>query len=111
MRIEGTNSTYIDRNMPSQNFEFPLGKPKDHRPKEFVFGEKEFIDAIHSTNKKLEVYNSRLEFTIHEKTNDIIVRVIDITTNETIREIPPRKLVDMVANMLERAGLLVDERA
>lgn len=110
MRIEGANSTYIDRNIPSQNYEFPVGKSKDHQPKEFIFSEKEFIDAVHSTNKRLEVYNSRLEFSIHEQTNDIMVRVVDVNTNETIREIPPRKIVDMIASILERAGLLVDKR-
>jgi flagellar protein FlaG len=39
-----------------------------------------------------------------------MVKVIDENTGEVIREIPPKKILDMVANMLELAGLLVDER-
>jgi len=39
-----------------------------------------------------------------------MVKVIDINTNEVIREIPPEKILDMVATMLEMAGIIVDER-
>ncbi|NLH57884.1 MAG: flagellar protein FlaG, partial [Clostridiales bacterium] len=59
----------------------------------------------------LQAHSSRAEFSIHEKTGDVLVRILDISTNEVIREIPPRKIKDMVANFLERAGLLVDKRA
>ena len=31
-------------------------------------------------------------------------------TNEIIREIPPEKILDMVAKMWDTAGLIVDER-
>jgi flagellar protein FlaG len=39
-----------------------------------------------------------------------MVKVIDINTREVIREIPPEKILDMVATMLEMAGIIVDER-
>jgi len=38
------------------------------------------------------------------------VKVLDSETNEVIREIPPEKILDMVAKMWELAGLIVDER-
>jgi flagellar protein FlaG len=31
--------------------------------------------------------------------------------DEVIREIPPEKILDMVAKMMELAGILVDEKA
>jgi flagellar protein FlaG len=39
-----------------------------------------------------------------------MIKVIDETTNEVIKEIPPKKILDVIASMLEMAGLLVDER-
>jgi flagellar protein FlaG len=39
-----------------------------------------------------------------------MVKVVDSETGEVIREIPPEKLLDMFANMLELAGLIIDER-
>jgi flagellar protein FlaG len=39
-----------------------------------------------------------------------MVKVIDNETQEVIQEIPPEKILDMVAKMWEVAGILVDER-
>jgi FlaG protein. len=66
--------------------------------------------AVEKANKTMALQNRYLEFRIHEKTNEIIVRVIDSDTKEVIREIPSEKILDMFASMLELAGLLVDER-
>jgi len=71
--------------------------------------EQEVIKAVETANKKFELYNTRVEFSFHEKTNDIMIKIY--RNDEVIREIPPEKILDMVAMMLERAGLLVDEKA
>lgn len=68
------------------------------------------MKAIDKVNHTFEMQKRSLRFQIHERTNEVIVKVIDSETEEVIREIPPEKLLDMFANMLELAGLLVDER-
>lgn len=73
--------------------------------------EEDIIEAIESANKHFEIYDKRLEFSIHEKTKEILVKIIDSNTDEVIKEIPSEKILDMIANMMELAGLLVDERA
>lgn len=77
---------------------------------EYPIDERVVSEAAEKMNKMLEGYNRRFEYTVHEGTNDIMIRVIDETTNEVIKEIPPKKILDMIASMLEMAGLLVDER-
>lgn len=72
--------------------------------------EKVVIDAIEKANKAIMGANKKFEFTIHEKTKEIMVKVIDTDTNEIIREIPNEKVLDMVAKLCEMAGVLVDER-
>ena len=67
-------------------------------------------DTVGRMNKMLEGTSRRFEYSVHDKINGIMVKVIDENTGEVIREIPPKKILDMVANMLELAGLLVDER-
>ncbi|SDY61106.1 flagellar protein FlaG [Tindallia californiensis] len=67
-------------------------------------------DALDQANKSFEPLNRHFEFSSHDKLNRVMVKVINTKTDEVIREIPPEKLVDMVANMLEVAGILVDER-
>ena len=72
--------------------------------------EKVLIDAIERANKSLTGTNRRFEISVHEKTNDIMVKVIDTESNEVIREIPPEKILDLVAKLWELAGILMDER-
>jgi len=57
--------------------------------------------AIEKANKAINGIHTELEFSIHEKSKEIMVKVIDSETKEVIREIPPEKILDMVAAMLE----------
>jgi len=72
--------------------------------------EKVVIQAIEKANKAICSVKKKFEFSIHEGTKEIMVKVIDSDTNEVIREIPPEKILDMVAKMWEIAGIIVDER-
>ncbi|QXM07421.1 flagellar protein FlaG [Crassaminicella indica] len=74
-------------------------------------GEHQLIEAIEKSNKDLKLDNTSLHFSIHEKTKQIMVKIIDNETKETIREIPSEKILDMVAAMMERTGLFVDQKA
>ena len=59
-------------------------------------------------NKK--AYNSEAIFGIHEDTNRITIKIVDRSTKEVIKELPPEKTLDMIAKVWEMAGLLVDEK-
>ena len=78
--------------------------------KELPVSERVVIDAIEKANKAISGINTRFEFSIHKKTKEIMVKVIDSDTNQVIREIPPEKMLDLVAKIWEMAGILVDER-
>ncbi|MTI69495.1 MAG: flagellar protein FlaG [Firmicutes bacterium] len=69
------------------------------------------IDEIKDSNENLTIDNRRFEFSIHKETKDIMIKVIDSDTDEVIREVPPEKILDMVAEFMQMAGLLVDKRA
>jgi flagellar protein FlaG len=87
-----------------------LAQLSDYEKKELPISEKVVIDAIEKANRAISGANRRFEFSIHEKTKEIMVKVIDSDTNQVVREIPPEKILDMVAKMWEMAGLIVDER-
>jgi len=72
--------------------------------------DKVILDAIDRINKFLSGINRRFEYSIHEKTKEVIIKVINSDTNEVVREIPPEKILDMIAKIWEMAGLIVDER-
>lgn len=87
-----------------------LSQISDFERRELPISEKVVINAIEKANRAISGANRRFEFSIHEKTKEIMIKVIDSDTNKVIREIPPEKILDMVAKMWEMAGLIVDER-
>jgi len=73
-------------------------------------GEEQVFRAIERAVKALEGPFTQFEVKIHEPTRSVIVKVLNRETGELIREIPPEKTLDLVATMMEIAGLLIDER-
>lgn len=71
--------------------------------------EHQVIKAIEKANKHIRTYDRRLEFSIHDATKQIMVKVLNTEDNTVIREIPSEKVLDMVAHLWEVAGILVDE--
>ncbi|EPS46501.1 flagellar protein FlaG [Clostridium botulinum] len=67
--------------------------------------------SVDKLNKLLEGQDIRLEYEIYGKFRDLTIRLIDTKTKEVIKEIPPRKIIDMVAKLCEMAGVLIDEKA
>lgn len=72
--------------------------------------EHEVIQAIERANKHIRSYDRRLEFSIHDQTKQIMVKVINTENDTVIREIPSEKILDMVAHLWEVAGILIDEK-
>lgn len=73
-------------------------------------GEEQLIKAIDRAIKALEGPHTVFEVSVHEQTNSIMVKVLDRDSGQLIREIPPEKTLDLVAKMMEIAGILIDER-
>lgn len=66
--------------------------------------------AIAEVNQKIKPTRTQCEFSYHEDTHRIAIKVIDESTKEVIREIPPEKTLDMIAKVMDLAGILVDEK-
>lgn len=90
------------------NKQADASKQADNDTKEV--SEEAILKAIKDANKKIQSTGNEFEFSIHEKTKQIIVKVVNATTKEVVREFPSEKILDMVASMCETAGLFVDEK-
>jgi flagellar protein FlaG len=66
--------------------------------------------AVDKANNVLFKNNTHLKFQIHDKTRDVMVEIIDDVTGEVLKEIPPKKIIDMMAKICEIAGVFVDEK-
>jgi len=72
---------------------------------------KENLDkVINSMNDFLRASNSHLKFQYHDGLKEYYVSIVDDITNEVVKEIPPKKLLDMYAAMTDYLGLLVDRK-
>lgn len=84
----------------------PSPKPKFENLK--ISEVKKLTDNL---NKIMDAFDVQARFSIHDKTKDIMVKILNTKTNEIIREIPVEKMVDMIAKMMEMIGMLIDEKA
>ncbi|WP_438435477.1 flagellar protein FlaG [Gorillibacterium sp. sgz500922] len=85
-------------------------KEAEQRGDNVSISDQQLIRSIERAIKAMEGANTQLDFSIHQKTKQIMVKVLDKDTGKVIREIPPEKTLDFVAKMWEMAGILVDER-
>lgn len=67
-------------------------------------------DFVNRLNLMLELTWYDLRFRIHDATHEVIVQVVNRDTGEVVREIPPKKILDMWAEMKRLIGMLMDER-
>lgn len=69
---------------------------------------KSTTDAL---NDIASAMNRSLDFTVHDGTDTLVVKVVDRQTNEVIKEIPGEAFLDFVGRMHDFLGLLFDEQA
>lgn len=62
-------------------------------------------------NKLMELMNTDLQFSLHEKTKRLIVQMVDRRDGTVVKEFPPHELLDTLANIQEYVGILLDKKA
>lgn len=87
-----------------------LGKDQEKQQKEGSASEQQIKQAINRANDKMKITRTRCEFSYHEETKRVSIKVVDSETQEVIREIPPEETLEMVEKMWELAGILIDEK-
>ncbi|SFC39886.1 flagellar protein FlaG [Alkalibacterium subtropicum] len=63
--------------------------------------------AVEATTAMQRV-NTHLAFKVHEGTGRTLVQLIEKETNEVIREIPPEKMLDVIAGIWKWSGITLD---
>lgn len=83
---------------------------KQRKEENIEVTDEQLIEMIERANKALLKPPMELQFSVHEVTKRISITVTNKETDEVIREIPSEKILNMVANLYEAAGVLIDER-
>lgn len=66
--------------------------------------------VVNKINEFIEPLRTNLKFQFHEKLNEYYVTVVNPLTDEVIKEIPPKKMLDMYAEMAELMGIMIDQK-
>ena len=88
---------------------------RDFEGEEFQAGtiapytQKQLSQGIEEANRLLIGKNTKLSYQVHKATGRTVIQLLDIKTDEVVREIPPIKFLDGLANLWEMAGILVDK--
>lgn len=84
------------------------GKPE---PEEAVRSAEEIsamVEDLQASLEMLQQKNTHLDFSVHEKTDRIVVRITDQETGDVIREIPSEEFLNLAAKLQEMVGLMFD---
>jgi len=101
---ENTESTPVD-NVSQVNSEINVipGEEKE-------FSKEALQQAVNAVNDFLDINNSSSKFVYHEGLQKYYVTIVNRNTDEVIKEIPPKKLLDAFYEMQKMVGMIVDEK-
>ena len=109
MDVSGVNQVPVVGKASSvQKTEFaPLDLSKELKPSEI---KKEDVEAMVDALKDLtETLQTKLNFSVDDGTNNIVVKVIDKDTDQVIKQIPPESLLELQEKMQALTGFLLSE--
>jgi flagellar protein FlaG len=75
------------------------------------FNATEINNLVSSANQLVDaVSNNKVNFQYDQSKEQHIVLVRDIDTNEVIREIPPKEMLDLLKNLEDITGIIYDNK-
>lgn len=74
------------------------------------YTQKELDDALKKINNFLKDEKTHAEYSVHKDFGTLMIKIVDDESDEVVLEIPPEKILDMVASMCRQVGLL-DKKA
>ncbi|MEC1305730.1 MULTISPECIES: flagellar protein FlaG [Lysinibacillus] len=66
--------------------------------------------AVDVVNEFLEINHSSSKFVYHEGLERYYVTIVNRDTDEVVKEIPPKRLLDAFYEMQKMVGMIVDEK-
>lgn len=102
INLKGSNEAIINNNVNREEI-------NNNLEKEIKLSDVE--KAAEKLNKLFEDKNTYIEYELYGKSKSMTIKIVDSNTKEVIKELPPKKLIDMVDKLCELAGLVMDEKA
>ncbi|WP_192986233.1 flagellar protein FlaG [Carnobacterium mobile] len=104
-RIRFTN--LLESKLASENHATSTKKDLLQEPEPELSREK-LNQVLNQANQYTLGEDAQFEFKVHEGTGRTIVRLVNIENGDIIKEIPPQKMLDIVASIWDAMGINVD---
>jgi len=117
---EGINITGSSvENVPSQRGEVKRAEGEEKTPRKVekkpaaqeevkVVNKELFAKAVEELNQNINMFNSKVSFSVDEDTGKTVIKISERDTNKVIREIPPEALLKLASKLNEIIGMLFD---
>ncbi|AFQ45763.1 flagellar protein FlaG [Desulfosporosinus meridiei] len=63
-----------------------------------------------AVNKFIQAMDADIQFEVHEKTNQLMVQVVDRANNKVLKEFPSSEFLDTMAAIRDYVGILLDKK-
>lgn len=67
-------------------------------------------EAVERLNRTKELQDRGIHFSIDEDTKKVVIRIVDSSTNEVIKQIPPEEVLSIARYFNKFQGLLLNRR-
>lgn len=104
------NNLSFDIRQQDKAFNSNLSIQKEKGSSDWRTDTTELKQSVCDINKILENKNVKVEYSIHEQTNRLMLKVYSRADDKLIKEIPSERMLDILAGIMEYVGVLLDER-
>lgn len=108
VQYESSNNSMVDTNLKVSQTDAAI---KINGVQDKKIDEKDVKNAVDKLNKLFEGTQTHVEYETVGKSKHLAIKIVDSKTKETIKEIPPKKIIEMIDKLCEMAGIMVDEKA
>lgn len=107
--ISNEENVYKDSKVQKNSSEYRLFGDENTKEKE-SFTKEELDKALKKLNKFLEDDTTHAEYEKHEDLGTLMIKIIDDETDKVVIELPPEKVLNMIASLCKQVGIL-DKKA
>lgn len=87
------------------------GKPSEvNSNKNEEYNKKDLDNALKKINNFMKDEHTRAEYSYHKDFGTLMIKIVNEDTKEVLLEVPPKRILDIVASMMKQVGLL-DKKA
>ena len=104
-RQTANRATAVD-NLPAQSTQTTSATDSTTKPKP-----EELDQAIKAVNEFVKPFNNALNFSVDQESKTTVVKVIDQSTKEVIRQIPSEEMLALAKALDTMKGLLIQQKA